>query len=304
LSGENVPGPEPGRGTGVFQVVTSGNKVSALSCKFAHSAKYKILTIFVWWMKPIRHDLMMLYQPNGTLMSATKTALITFCALCLLSFSSHAEMRDQGLNSILRIMDKAIVDIKVEEDDEDYDAETAENAVVALNRLARMLGTLSYSRLQCEETEVLTEFTLRVLNLPEQNRNPLRDAFQEGLDKGLEESVLLSDDECKRLTASRTREDTIDKTQVDGEDEAAPVEEVVEEVDEDEPRRRQLRIAELSGQLAYKTGVCNGKAVFTRDYNAFMETVPEEYQQEVKDSYWVGYQHGRRLNPELTADGC
>ena len=84
----------------------------------------------------------------------------------------------------------------------------------------------------------------------------------------------------------------------------APVEEVVEEVDEEEPMRRQLRIAELSGQLAYKTRVCNGKAVFTRDLNAFLETVPEDYLQEVKDSYWQGYQHGRRMNPNLTADTC
>jgi cytochrome c556 len=248
---------------------------------------------------------MMLYQSNGTLMSATKTALITFFALCLLSFSSHAELQDQGLNSILQIMDKAIEDIvKKDKEDPDYDAAVVENALAALSTLSRTLGTLSYSRLQCGQAEVLAEFTQRVQKIPGENQNPVRDAFQEGFDKSKEETVLLSDDECKRLTASRTREDTIDKTQVDGEDEAAPIEEVVEEVDEDEPRRRQLRIAELSGQLAYKTKVCNGKAVFTRDYNAFMETVPEEYQQEVKDSYWVGYQHGKRLNPNLTADGC
>ena len=248
---------------------------------------------------------MMLYKPNGTLMSATKTALITFCTLCLLSFSSHAEMQDQGLNSILQIIDKAIEDIvKKDKEDSDYDAAVVENAVTALSTLSRTLGTLSYSRLQCGQAEVLAEFTQRVQKIPRAHQDQVRDAFQEGFDKSKEETPLLSDDECKRLTASRTREDTIDKTQVDVEEEAAPVEEVVEEVDEDEPRRRQLRIAELSGQLAYKTRVCNGKAVFTRDLNAFMETVPEDYLQEVKDSYWKGYQHGRRMNPNLTADTC
>ena len=238
-------------------------------------------------------------------MSAAKTALITFCALCLLSFSSHAEMQDQGLNSILQIIDKAIEDIvKKDKEDSDYDAAVVENALTALSTLSRTLGTLSYSRLQCGQAEVLAEFTQRVQKIPSENQNQVRDAFQAGFDKSKEETPLLSEDECKRLTASRTREDTIDKPQGDVEDEAAPVEEVVEEVDEQEPKRRQLRIAELSGQLAYKTRVCNGKAVFTRDLNAFMETVPEEYLQEVKDSYWEGYKHGRRMNPNLTADTC
>ena len=248
---------------------------------------------------------MMLYKSNGTLMSAAKTALITFCALCLLSFSSHAEMQDQGLNSILQIIDKAIEDIvKKDKEDSDYDAAVVENALTALSTLSRTLGTLSYSRLQCGQAEVLAEFTQRVQKIPSENQNQVRDAFQAGFDKSKEETPLLSEDECKRLTASRTREDTIDKTQVDVEDEAAPVEEVVEEVDEEEPRRRQLRIAEVSGQLAYKSRVCNGKAVFTRDLNAFMETVPEEYLQEVKDSYWKGYKHGQRMNPNLTTDTC
>jgi len=238
-------------------------------------------------------------------MSATKTALITFFALCLLSFSSYAEMQDQGLNSILQIIDKAIDDIEEKgEGEKDHDPVAVENAVKALTTLSRTLGTLSYSRLQCGQAEVLAEFTQRVQKIPSQNQNQVRDAFQEGFDKSKEETPLLSDDECKRLTASRTREDATDKALVDVEDEVVPVEEVVEEVDEEEPRRRQLRIAEVSGQLAYKTRICHGKAVFTRDLNDFMATVPEEYQQEVKDSYWEGYQHGRRMNPNLTADTC
>ncbi len=63
-------------------------------------------------------------------------------------------------------------------------------------------------------------------------------------------------------------------------------------------------LAELSGQLAFKTMVSEGKQVFTRDYNAFMKTVPEEFQEEVKDTYWKGYKHGERMNPYLTSDAC
>ena len=119
---------------------------------------------------------MMLYKPNGTLMSATKTALITFCTLCLLSFSSHAEMQDQGLNSILQIIDKAIEDIvKKDKEDSDYDAAVVENAVTALSTLSRTLGTLSYSRLQCGQAEVLAEFTQRVQKIPSENQNQVRD---------------------------------------------------------------------------------------------------------------------------------
>jgi hypothetical protein len=65
-----------------------------------------------------------------------------------------------------------------------------------------------------------------------------------------------------------------------------------------------LRVAELSGQLAYKRKICDGDKVFTRDYNAFLENVPEEYQEEVKATYWKGYKHGQRLNPNLSPDSC
>ena len=81
-------------------------------------------------------------------------------------------------------------------------------------------------------------------------------------------------------------------------------EEAKQELPPEEPKLRHLRIAELSGQLAYKRKICEGDDVFTRDYNAFMETVPEEYQEEVKTIYWKGYKHGKRLNPNLTSDGC
>ena len=41
--------------------------------------------------------------------------------------------------------------------------------------------------------------------MPEVSRDPMRDAFQEGFDKSKEETPLLSEDECQRLTRSRQR---------------------------------------------------------------------------------------------------
>ena len=245
------------------------------------------------------------YEASGISMSSIKTALVALCALCVISFSSHAELQDQGLNSILQIIDKAIVDVSMDKQAENYDAQVVENAIAAIVTLSKTLGNLSYSRLQCGQAEVLAEFTQRVQKLPEESRNPMRDAFQEGFDKSKDETVLLSDDECKRLTESRTREEVVDDSLVNVDEEAeVAAEEVVEEPDLDEPRKRHVRMAELSGQLAYKTMYCEGKQVFTRDYNEFMKSIPEEFQQEVKDTYWKGYKHGKRMNPYLTSDAC
>ncbi len=249
---------------------------------------------------------MMQYKSNGTLMRAVKTALIAFC---LLSFASHAELKDQGLYSVFQIIDKAIIDINSDQEAEGFDDHIVLNALEVIMTLSKTLGTMGYSRLQCGQAEVLAEFTQRVRKIPEEDRDQMRDAFQEGFDKSKKETVLLSDDECKRLTESRTREDSVDDAQVrvdedPGAAEAVAAEEVVEEVTEDESRLRHMRIAELSGQMAFKTKICKGEQVFTRDYNDFMKTVPEEYQGEVKDTYWKGYKHGRRMNPNLTADAC
>ena len=245
------------------------------------------------------------YEVSGIFMNSIKMALVALCALCVISFSSHAELQDQGLNSILQIIDKAIDDVNMDKQAENYDAQIVENAAAAIVTLSKTLGNLSYSRLQCGQADVLAEFTQRVQKLPEENRNPVRDAFQEGFDKSKEETVLLSDDECKRLTESRTREEVVDDTLVDVDEEAeAAAEEVVEEPDVDEPRKRHMRMAELSGQLAYKTMYCEGKQVFTRDYNDFMKSIPEEFLQEAKDTYWKGYKHGERMNPYLTSDAC
>jgi predicted secreted protein len=254
------------------------------------------------------------HKVAGIRMSSIKSALITLCALWALSFSSQAELQDQGLNSILQIIDKALAEIALQDPDAlAEDAETdpllIETATMTIVNLSRTLGTLSYSRLQCGEAEVLAEFTQRVQKMPEISRDLMRDAFQEGFDKSKFDTTLLSDDECKRLTQSRTRTDSETEALVAVDPDQkiskpAVVKEVVEEETLDEPRLRHLRVAELSGQLAYKRKICDGDKIFTRDYNSFLESVPEEYQEEVKATYWKGYKHGQRLNPNLTPDSC
>ena len=63
-------------------------------------------------------------------------------------------------------------------------------------------------------------------------------------------------------------------------------------------------VAELSGQLAYKRRICQDEKVFNRDYNEYLESVPEEYREEVKSAYWKGFKHGKRLNKNLTKASC
>ena len=79
---------------------------------------------------------------------------------------------------------------------------------------------------------------------------------------------------------------------------------VEEPVVVEEPKLRQLRIAELSGQLAYKRRFCQDEKVFNRDYNEYLESIPEEYREEVKAAYWKGFKHGKALNKNLTAAQC
>jgi predicted secreted protein len=210
----------------------------------------------------------------------------------------------------MQIIDKAIEDISNRDTDGDNpeaDAEALENATATIVNLSKTLGTLSYSRLQCGEADVLSEFTQRVQKMPEQGRDAMRDAFQEGFDKSKDDTQLLSEDECARLTQARIRTEVVDETNVVEENQQKETKQSLEkepELQPEEPRLRHLRIAELSGQLAYKRKICDGEEVFTRDYNAFMESVPEDYLQEVKDMYWKGYKHGRRMNPDLSSDTC
>jgi len=242
---------------------------------------------------------------------------LLFVLLALLSLASgaRAELRDQGLSSIMDIIDKAIAELNQQVGEGSSDIDPAElenliaNASTTVISLSRTLGTLSYSRLQCGQAEVLSEFTRRVQLMPDESRDPMRDAFQEGFDKSKEETPLLSEDECQRLTRSRARAETTEQANVQQEKSTAVadepvVEEVVEELPAEDPKFRHMRIAELSGQLAYKRRFCADEKVFNRDYNEYLESIPEEYREEVKTAYWKGYKHGKRLNKNLTQDMC
>ncbi|MGD2173377.1 MAG: hypothetical protein PVF80_14795, partial [Gammaproteobacteria bacterium] len=79
---------------------------------------------------------------------------------------------------------------------------------------------------------------------------------------------------------------------------------VAEETPAEDPKFRFLRIAELSGQLAFRRRICEGEKVFNRDYNEYLQSVPEEYREEAKTSYWKGYRHGKILNKDFTRDQC
>ena len=241
-------------------------------------------------------------------MSRPNFAVIVLSIVSALSFSSHADVLDQGLNSIMLIIDQAISEFDKENEDDDSAEATAvrATATATIVNLSKTLGSLSYSRLQCGEAEVLSEFTKRVQQVPEGSRDAMRNAFQAGFDKSKSETTLLSEDECKRLTESRIRTDTVEEPNIEEDEKAQVTEQEVTEEDAppEEPKLRHLRIAELSGQLAYKRKVCEGDTVFNRDYNAFLDSVPEEYLEEVKKIYWKGYNHGKRMNPNLTSESC
>ncbi|MDJ0778633.1 MAG: hypothetical protein QNJ85_12275 [Gammaproteobacteria bacterium] len=244
-------------------------------------------------------------------MKSLKLLLPLLLATCLLP-GARAELQDQGLNSIMLIIDKAIEELgePAAGDDGAADPAATETAVAAIVNLSRTLGTLSYSRLQCGEAGVLAEFTRRVQLMPDENRDAMRDAFQEGFDKSKEETPLLSQDECERLTRSRNRGETEAEANVKQEQtrtadapQAAPEPER-EAAPAEEPKQRHMRIAEMSGQLAYKRRFCEDEAVFNRDYNEYLESVPEDFREEAKQAYWKGYKHGERLNKFLTREQC
>lgn len=246
---------------------------------------------------------------NGNTMNILKLLFAVFI-LTSLSFAARAEIQDQGLSSIMDIIDKAIAELNQQvEDGIEVDPALLENASTTIIKLSRTLGTLSYSRLQCGEAAVLAEFTQRVQLMPNATRDPMRDAFQEGFDKSKEETPILSQDECERLTRSRNRGESQVDANVDAEKDTAktdqPSDEEVEEVlPPEDPKFRHLRIAELSGQLAYKRKFCEDETVFNRDYNDYLESIPTEYREDVKTAYWKGYKHGKRLHKNLSQEQC
>ena len=244
-----------------------------------------------------------------------KFRILLFVLLTVASLASavRAELQDQGLKSIMDIIDKAIIELN-QQADADSDPASLEaavsNATNTVVNLSRTLGTLSYSRLQCGQADVLSEFTQRVQLMPEESRDPMRDAFQDGFDKSKDEATLMSADECERLTRSRIRTETVDTANVvsdpkDTDDQGkAGTEEVEEVVEAEDPRFRHIRVAEMSGQLAFKRRFCLDEKVFNRDYNEYLESIPEEYREEAKSSYWKGYKHGERMNKNLTQAQC
>ncbi len=236
--------------------------------------------------------------------------LLAFFIFSSLSLAVRAEIQDQGLSSTMAIIDKAIAGLNQKsEEATEIDPEAYENASAVIINLSRTLGVMGYSRLQCGEAEVLAEFTLRVQMMPDANRNAMRDAFQEGFDKSKEETPLLSQDDCDRLTRSRKRSEEKDEATAGAENDTAKAddagtEETEEEISPEDPRFRHLRIAELSGQLAYKRKFCEDELTFNRDYNEYLESIPAEYREEAKTAYWNGYKHGKRLNKTFTREQC
>jgi len=245
-------------------------------------------------------------------MTSNKILLIILCTFCSLisSFSSRAELLDQGLNSIMVIIDKALADINqaanTTGDSPETIATTKQTTNKTIVNLSRTLGTLSYSRLQCGEAEVLAEFTQRVQRMPSKAQDAMRSAFQEGFDKSKSTTSLQSEDECMRLTQSRKHVEAVDKTNVIEEDKLKASKKAVIKAEKpaEDPKLSHIRIAELTGQLAYKRQFCSDEKVFNRDYNAFVKTVPEQFQAVVKTAYWKGFKHGKRLNVNLTTDQC
>ena len=76
------------------------------------------------------------------------------------------------------------------------------------------------------------------------------------------------------------------------------------EQEAEDPNLKYLRIAELSGQLAFKKKFCGDDKVLTRDFNQLIGNMPQAIQEQARDAYWSGYKHGRRLNKDLSRDQC
>lgn len=241
-----------------------------------------------------------------------KTASIVLIYLSFLLPGSTYALQDQGLSSIMDIIDKAIDEFNVKTEEQQGSEEEIQKANEAASttvvNLSRTLGKLSYSRLQCGQADVLAEFTQRVQKMPQDFRDSMRDAFQEGFDKSKAETALLSEDECNRLTQSRTRGDKQVEANISDENKRKPEEEkeVVKKAPKpaEDPRLKHLRVAELSGQLAYRRKFCGDNKVVTRDFNEVISKMPNEFQEEAKLSYWKGYKHGKRLNKGLNRDKC
>jgi len=229
----------------------------------------------------------------------------------LITTPLYAELNDQGLNSIISIIDKAIDTLSLEKTDNKAGLKNNKNATsealdvsnsVIVN-MARTLGKLSFSRLQCGEANVLGEFTKRVQLAPEAYQNLMRVAFQEGFDKSKAGTKLLSEDECKRLTESRQLKAEVVEDKVKAPKKVAKVDEKDPEVVED-PSLKQMRLANMAGQFAFKKKFCGDQSIINKDFNEIILKMPKEKQKEGKESYWKGYKQGKRMNKNLTLGNC
>ena len=116
-----------------------------------------------------------------------KIASIVLIYLSFLFSTPVLALPDQGLSSIMDIIDKAIDEFNAkssEQQGSDEDTKKATEAASAtIVNLSKTLGKLSYSRLQCGQADVLAEFTQRVQKMPQDIRDLMRDGFQAGFDR-------------------------------------------------------------------------------------------------------------------------
>lgn len=258
---------------------------------------------------------MIKYHFNQTSFEFMKHISLTFILIVSLCSPAQAELNDQGLISIISIIDKAITaanapaDPKAESNSETKTdkQDTKKSAGLSnstLVNMARTLGKLSFSRLQCGEASVLGEFTKRVQSSPEAYQNLMRSAFQEGFDKSKNDTKLLSDDECKRLTQSRQIKAVEAEANVEAPKEAAAKKPEKKPEPKEDPALKHLRLAHMVGQLAYKKKLCGDKKIFTSDFNEIIENMPENTQKKAKAAYWKGYKQGRKMNKNLEPSQC
>ncbi|MBT7045815.1 MAG: hypothetical protein HN977_10535, partial [Gammaproteobacteria bacterium] len=103
--------------------------------------------------------------------------IVSIILICQLFFMPGVAMalEDQGLSSIMSIIDKAVDAFNAKTDDEQGTEEEKkkklESSSATIVNLSRTLGKLSYSRLQCGQADVLAEFTQRVQKMPDEFRN-------------------------------------------------------------------------------------------------------------------------------------
>jgi len=249
--------------------------------------------------------------------NASRPLLLSLFLLLAPGLSIQADtLNDQGLDSLLAIIDKASANLikKAADESAEEPAEEQQQGEIAsgtIVNLSRTLGRLGYSRLQCGETGVLSEFTKRVQLLPVELREGMRAAFQEGFDRSKSDTDLISEDECKRLKESRSvgsqqakgasaaNVETDQAPPPKAKKQAAP--EVVK-TPEDEAQRFE-RIARITGQMASRYQMCGDRKELEKLYLQMMEKIPQDFKARSQKAYYKGLKQGRRLNQGFQCQG-